>query len=1432
LSSHRAAGATAALPAWDDERRLQHRVLSCRYRQRRDEPSLLESWQEARRNIERRLRESPPAEACREIKEQFDAEAHRSIKGLEDGEAAYLLEGGDGSPRSLHLASLIAGERLRWLRRLLAAALGIPKGAVSDQAHIESDWRWLATQAHDLGRVDPGFAASMESLAARLRGARKRCREALVAEWSAAAVSQRQREGAAGADALRAAWNRVLEARELGSDLVLDGPPPAETLQAMEAGRAADHERCRGLIARLDEGDREAGTRGLVMQAENHVSSMLSEGDLLEGRGRIVKYRAAAAAVQDLEELLGRTARRDLSPHVREELRHLRWMERYALRSAQSFEVEDRLEGTLGRRLLHRIESAAFVLILVLVALVVLEWRLDAAGMLTPPLAMLFQWLDLGICSMLLVEIFVRWAHAGWAGWFLRRHLVFDFLPALPYGFLFGPLWHAHEFLARSGLLDLAASPYLVYVHHDHAPAALAAPAFAPYAHLLLLLRLFRAARFLRAARGALTFLRMARLLVFMVRGMDRAVKRWRGFLDRNILVFEPEPPRDGGGDPLLEEMLGAESRCQRLARELYLEAPGGDRPTLLEGHASLLELQIGGLTLEGARKIARRPEDRDFYLESLILKLLTCDAMVVEGALSHKEIDRLAQVLRWADLPIVRWLPLLRSWAEASRVPEPSEAVAEAARALGAFLQRLLSWLQVWGDLSGITTGPQVLDRIATAMIRSTQGPAVRLIVIGSITLLISIFAERVGLEAVYNVLEKLGLPFVILGSVCLAINLVGRWFKRISGEALDVFLRTSEAHFFHLIKEVKLRRIQDDVEDILRRVLLPECAIRGLHGGDLDTVRSFFESRLRYLQRDAAWAVAGSAAERSPLADFLHRETEQTALLYRDYLDGTMLEKSDDKTSIQLLGNLAMRDIRLSMLGMGKRELRRLEKLALEKDRLLGFGPYLWFRFISESLSIETAKLVMEYNSCCIPKDRLRGAPEDLLRRRELFLKCRQERSRAFDRRRRRPIIEYSEATLVTTEFNALHFLLRDAERDRRVAAVFGDDVLAALIEDRRNMVRDIFGTWPYHLLPRSARRINPYRLYFRYLGGARVVLLPLVLAGKAAAMALRTLLQLVRIVREVLNKEEIRQSRRPHLAGYDVAVRKINRMRKPYFMEAMRLRAAVDAEYLGLRIPGLPRPEGMPTCIDDLDFIGAVDRERLPFEELRRIAIRDLRRLRAFLYEKGWSGGDFRECLKVLDPENVYSLHAEEALRALVSAFITDQHGLRTAIVGPQEIQAYFQELLPRPPPGLLIRALRSARHAISALLLPRARARRRLFEAYVAVDGALSRSAPRQRRLALHAFLDAHRSVVRYCETAVERGRSREAYDARVIKALDRVAAEHNLWSRKLITLRMVQALTVLDIRVYRELVWSLGGFEEDGAALKKGRCDPALSPPRS
>ena len=103
---------------------------------------------------------------------------------------------------------------------------------------------------------------------------------------------------------------------------------------------------------------------------------------------------------------------------------------------------------------------------------------------------------------------------------------------------------------------------------------------------------------------------------------------------------------------------------------------------------------------------------------------------------------------------------------------------------------------------------------------------------------------------------------------------------------------------------------------------------------------------------------------------------------LLYQDYLDGSPLHRSDTKASVQLLGNLALTNLRRSHLGHLLREGRTLDRLDLSRSGGLFGGPYLWFNYITRMLVQETAILILDYNRHAIPVDRLACSPEPIRR------------------------------------------------------------------------------------------------------------------------------------------------------------------------------------------------------------------------------------------------------------------------------------------------------------------------------------------------------------------------------------------------------------------------------------------------------------------
>ena len=81
-----------------------------------------------------------------------------------------------------------------------------------------------------------------------------------------------------------------------------------------------------------------------------------------------------------------------------------------------------------------------------------------------------------------------------------------------------------------------------------------------------------------------------------------------------------------------------------------------------------------------------------------------------------------------------VRWLPFSSRVAVHPLPETPEERIVELGR-------RVADWVESWhgrmlffADWHGIVTGPQILDRVASAIVKATQRPAVRLLLFGGV--------------------------------------------------------------------------------------------------------------------------------------------------------------------------------------------------------------------------------------------------------------------------------------------------------------------------------------------------------------------------------------------------------------------------------------------------------------------------------------------------------------------------------------------------------------------------------------------------------------------------------------------------------------------------------------------------------------------------
>ena len=125
---------------------------------------------------------------------------------------------------------------------------------------------------------------------------------------------------------------------------------------------------------------------------------------------------------------------------------------------------------------------------------------------------------------------------------------------------------------------------------------------------------------------------------------------------------------------------------------------------------------------------------------------------------------------------------------------------------------------------------GRQFVDRLGTAMVKSSFRPAYRLLLFGLLYyVVLGLFeiSHVEFLDAVARALDRvLGPVLQVLGSICFAVLGVGWWLRRIAGQATDFFAQAARAQFLGLTESIKGRHVERHAAILDRRVLAPERA------------------------------------------------------------------------------------------------------------------------------------------------------------------------------------------------------------------------------------------------------------------------------------------------------------------------------------------------------------------------------------------------------------------------------------------------------------------------------------------------------------------------------------------------------------------------------------------------------------------------------
>jgi len=981
-------------------------------------------------------------------------------------------------------------------------------------------------------------------------------------------------------------WNAYLEVR--------DQPRyPRALLGQLE-------ERFRSLVKTLAEEQRQSFFRMAAEDLEDRAASSLGITDELDAEGRIQRFLSVRREIRALLDFYEGDAR------------HRRSLKRLARRlrvEAEEARLALRLERIFGYLFIKILESAVLVGIFAVLGLFILELIIQPQG----ELRRTFLWIDTGICAVFLFEFGLKLAFSPARIRYFFRHLVIDFLPSIPYGMILDSMEN----------LD--------------------------YLRGLRAGRLFRLARILRYIKAVRPIIRLFRLFAFAFRGLDRLVHHLAPVLNYSLVFFDPPQ------SPRQEKMTVArlENRLIVEIGSLLIRFPQKERREALRAQATRLEARL--ISCEGARipismGPRRGPEDevrvRELRVEDAVQALLRLSPVQVEGSLGPTALGKLAQFLRLLNIPILRSLPIIGPACRAATGHPPAAAVASAGRSLARSLMGRIAVLEWIGDLSGIVTGPQLLDRVSSAIVQATKRPAVRLLLLGFIFLLVKAVLGILEVEWLNEVLKfltrALGIPIIVVGLLSAAILTLGRWLKSIAGEASETYHRTAEAQFINLLEDEKLRWKQRNLGDLHERVLSPEARVLGLNLSQSEGPRFLDE------------AINPETTNTPPPE--LEETVMTVGLLYRDYLDGAPLHHTDTKVAEQLIGNLSLRSIRTGFLRYSSRKQKRIKKLDLSRDQALFGGPLLWFRFITESLALETAKLLLEYNQKAIPVQELeyrRRMEPERVKRYQRWLQARLQGSGISEPKRK-------DRQLGPADFTALHFLSMDPKREHWIRERYGEDVLRAVQQDRRRLIRHIFGTWPFHRLPRPERTVNFYQIYRSRFSGGRIVMLPFFVLGLYLRFLWWLGKKVHRAVQEIRSPEKVNRSLQGLDAPYHVAKRKIERMRKPILVEYLQMRALFDVEYLGLKIPWGEGYVG-GTWEQDLTRIGAHPLER---EFYRRISGRrseQLARWESQLQALFGSPRGLEEFLQSLDSRLLG--RKNEILRSWTLAYVCDYQQLMT-------------------------------------------------------------------------------------------------------------------------------------------------------------------------
>ena len=1212
-------------------------------------------------------------------------------------------------------------------------------------------------------------------------------------------------------------WNRRfqlsrLEAERIGIDRTSSHPrsqprtdSDAEVMAQLESRQTALADLAEKRLDALSSREQYKESEHLVYAAQEESNDVLT---LIEDATLPVAVQILHSNTADLRRLTGSLrAISHQKASSEDEQKKRNWLftqvRKLARRSRNELQEKMlalRLERAFGRSFVSWMENVILILILVMTGLIIAEWVVSEGGETPAAFAPFFAWADLGICTIFLAEFALKFTFAPDRLRYLRRHFLVDLLPSIPFAFI--------SFQASA--FDLVAADK------------------APILRLFRFLRLPQMARYIRVAQPVI---RLSRLLFFLLRTADQIVRRNASIFNRNVVLFEP--------DALGYEVPSYRHRLVRLREQFSLYSSSADQKATLADRTERIQRTVADLrirldslpTTAIPEPVRRTTVGRDLYAEEVVRELVEMTPERLVQRMGPTFPETINRYVRMLDLPVIRKIPGLRSLI-ASRARGPGEVAALATNYVGYLLQGVLDIGYFLADLQGTISGPIFIDRLGALLVTATARNAKRLIMFGLAVFLLSGLVWLLHIMwlrwCVDKLQEILALPVLILGSVCLVIMIAGQWLRRIANQTSEEGERMVEAQFAAQTKALKQRYVTDDQQFLAERVVSPELLLRTIDDPDPNISKPLRCTAQDLLKQADEMIVPGNITAKKWSSETFGNSEEMiflrnVALLHRDYQDSGLFRPTDTKMTTQLLGNLALADLRQRDFGRSASEARQLRSLDVARGAGVLFGgPYLWFNYMTRIITEETAKLLRDYNRHAIPLARLASAPTEIREEYRTWLSRRlgvapdsislPEPIGAFGDRscavggNGNPA--HPHRLFETVDFTAMDFLTFDVDREAELEQKYGSPIVRLLRNDRRRAIRRAFRSFPLHRFPEAHRTINPFSLYLDYFAGARVLLLPIRIAWwilRGIAFFFRSV---ATTIKDILHPEVVEEFA-DETDTFTIALRKIHRMRKPGFITSLWLRARFDLEYVGCPIPTVPLTVGNKSLFEkDLTFIGSTRRERLAAEQLVIEQRKRAERLLPTMERLGWDLQTITGFLRTNYP--FLKDRSAEVMRAITTAWITNAEDIYWIAISIDSIKRFVEvgrHARGKSPP--IPSDLPESRLPHLDVNRPFATRARTLVEtAFKRLD--IKWTSDKEHQAATRYLLRNWATVkdwVLVVDSLPDHISPVEVLHARLREIILRT----DLWSDQIVVLRTLQTLSVIDVYHYCRIVWALGGY---------------------